>query len=155
VARPQNSSGSPKPEQPAPLLKIPPDLKPTLEGFSGIPQETCLLFQWLRRSDGVEFTGLIQQGSSKLQRALPLHSAGLPASDRVRRSSHTIMSLEQNLHLGVPAQRWDKARRHFAPYTLLWDTLWGRELRTSCFDRTPFLDFVWRTFFSKTLYAAR
>ncbi len=102
----------------------------------------------------IELTGLIQHGSAKLQAALPLNFDALPVSERILRLSRAIISLEQNLHLGVRAQGWAKVRRHFEPHALLWDTLRGKDLQTSFFDGTLFPDFVWRTLFSKTLDAA-
>ncbi len=134
-------------------MKILLDLKPALDGFAGIPQESRLLFRGLLSLQGIEVTGLIQHGAAKLQSALPLNFAELPASERILRLSRAIISLEQTLHLGVRAQGWAKVRRYFEPHGLLWDTVCGRELQTSCFDGTLFPDFIWRTFFSKTLDA--
>jgi glycosyltransferase involved in cell wall biosynthesis len=146
-------SGEHGSQQPTSLLKILLDLKPALDGFAGIPQESRLLFRGLLSLEGIELTGLIQHGSAKLQSALPLNFAELPASERILRLSRAIISLEQNLHLGVRARGWAKVRRHFEPHVLLWDTLRGRELQTSFFDGMLFPDFVWRIFFSKTLDA--
>ncbi len=135
-------------------MKVLLDLKPALDGFAGIPQETRLLFRGLLSLEGIELIGLIQHGSATLQPALPLNSDSLPASERILRHSQSIISLDQNLHLGIQARGWEKIRRYFEPHRLLLNTLRKKMLPTSSFDGTSFPDFVWRTFFSKTLSAA-
>jgi hypothetical protein len=127
------------------------DLKPALDGFAGIPQETRLLFRGLLSLKDVELNGLIQHGSARLQPALPAENGSLPASERILRLSRTLISLDQILHIGVRARGWAKVRRHFEPHTLLLRTLRGDALGTTVFDASWFPDFIWSTFFSKTL----
>lgn len=135
-------------------MKILLDLKPALDGFAGIPQETRLLFRGLLSLAGIETSGLIQHGSATLQPALPLEGSTLPACERILRLSRAVISLEQTLNLGISAKGMAKVRRHFEPHALLLKTLRGKALQTSLFDGTLFPDFLWRTFFSRTLKAA-
>lgn len=130
------------------------DLKPALDGFAGIPQETRLLFRGLLSLNELDVTGLIQHGSATLSPALPFNAASIEASERVIRMSRTIVSLDQNLNLGLRAKGLARLKRHFEPHCLLWNTIRGKLLETTAFDGTLFPDFVWRTFFSKTLDAS-
>jgi len=132
-------------------LKVLLDLKPALDGFAGIPQETRLLFRGLLSLNDVELSGLIQHGSARLQSALPSENTLLSSAERILRLSRTVISLDKTLNIGIRAKGWAKVRRHFEPHSLLLRTLRGIELGTSFFDASLFPDFIWRTFFSKTL----
>lgn len=127
------------------------DLKPALDGFAGIPQETRLLFRGLLSLPELNVTGLIQHGSATLHPALPPNDASLEVSERVIRMSRTIVSLDQSLKLGLRAKGLARVKRHFEPHCLLWNTLREKQLEITAFESTLFPDFVWRTFFSKTL----
>lgn len=127
------------------------DLKPALDGYAGIPQETRLLFRSLLKLEDLELSGLIQHGSARLQAALPAGNTALSVSEKILRLSRTLISLDQTLTIGMRAKGWAKVRRHFEPHNLLLKTLRGVALETSLFDAALFPDFIWRTFFDKTL----
>jgi hypothetical protein len=52
-------------------LKILLEMRPALEGHSGIPQETRLLFRGLSLLENVQVEGLLQSGDQMLARGLP------------------------------------------------------------------------------------
>ena len=53
-------------------LKVLLDMRPSLDGHSGIPQEARLLFRGLSGLDSVDALGLIQSGNLPLDAGLPL-----------------------------------------------------------------------------------
>jgi hypothetical protein len=58
-------------------LRVLLDLKPALDGYAGIPQETRLLFAALRKLGRANVEGLIQHGGRRLRGGLPNQSATL------------------------------------------------------------------------------
>ena len=52
-------------------LKILMEMRPALEGYAGIPQETRLLFRALSTLDEIEVEGLIQSSDRVLALGLP------------------------------------------------------------------------------------
>lgn len=124
------------------------DLRPALEGFSGIPQETRLLFKHLHRPPELEMAGLIQSPHRVLAKGLPLRpdkAERLPAHKRKRRLARMIVSLlERPGHRGryLASVLRAKLRAEF-----------GGAVPLSAFDPDGFEDFIWRSIFSKSLGA--
>ena len=58
-------------------MKVLLELRPALDGHSGIPQETRLLFRGLAGMEGIDVVGLIQSSNLVVE-------AGLPVRDGVR-----------------------------------------------------------------------
>ena len=56
------------------------ELRPALEGYAGIPQETRLLFRGLSATEGIELEGLLVPAFRRLSHGTT--SAGLAASPR-------------------------------------------------------------------------
>jgi hypothetical protein len=52
------------------MIRILLDLKPALDGYAGIPQESRLLFRSLMMMEGYDVEGLIQHGGRKLKSAV-------------------------------------------------------------------------------------
>lgn len=154
--------------QPTDQKRILLDLKPALDGYAGIPQETRLLFRGLRGLQGCEVEGLIQHGGKRLRSAGSPPGKALSVAQRANRSSRVVLSLREapppspgggSSGTGVSAP---------SPYKILFkilggilgypSILWlrlqalaGRELRPGVFEARLFEDFLWRRLFAKTL----
>lgn len=134
--------------------KILVDLKPAFDGFAGIPQETRLLFTGWRRLQGLHTQGLIQHGGRRLRAALlPKHKA-LSESRRIFQLSKFIVSLNEQPYSNAWESFTENVSRYVALNMLGARTSLGLSVPHSVFDARLFSDFVWRTFFDKTLSAA-
>jgi glycosyltransferase involved in cell wall biosynthesis len=135
------------------------EMRPALDGFAGIPQETRLLFRGLRLLDGVRLQGLIQHPVRRLARGTradvrAAHSSMAPARV-LNRYSRVIVSLAERPFKTVFDKIRGLAQKGFANAELAVTTLLRiRTVRLSDFDATHFPDFVWRTLFAKTLPAS-
>ena len=136
-------------------MKILLDMRAALDGYSGIPQETRLLYRGLGRLEGVKVLGLIQSGNLVVESGLPLRNgsiAAVPGSpDYIDRLSQVVSSLQQ----GPATHRIEYVRktvlRMAGPASAAMAGLIGRKVRLTGFDPTNFKDFVWRSMFAKTL----
>lgn len=138
------------------------DLKPALDGYAGIPQESRLLFRGLCALSGCEPVGLIQHGARRLR---PGTRPGEPAESQARqinRWSRVVVSLRDSDHKAVsPIPNPARPVRKKPAYEKIGEFLAAqggqvaarlrRRLTLGEFDAALFQDFVWRTFFSKTL----
>lgn len=137
-------------------VKILLEMRPALDGYSGIPQETRLLFRGLAGISGIEVLGLLQSGNLVLEKGLPLDrrgdiAKGLSESDRVDRLSQVVVSLQQ----GPASHRLEYLRKRFlqfaGPIGAATGALFGRRIPLTGFQATRFEDYVWRAMFAKTL----
>ncbi|MEO6172342.1 MAG: glycosyltransferase family 1 protein [Arenimonas sp.] len=136
-------------------IKILLDLKPAFDGYAGIPQETRLLFRGLRTIASCEVEGLIQHGGLHLRSAIPQKNNKYSNATKINKLSQLVVSVYQgNSGNGAERiiQKINNYLRHKWVHFLLRLKLWtGVPVRTSIFESSLFEDFVWRTFFSKTL----
>jgi len=132
-------------------IKVLLDLKPALDGYAGIPQESRLLFRGLRTMGGYEVEGLIQHGARKLRAAAPAAGRALPAHKRINRLSRVIVSLYEEPYRSLFDQVGDEIEGYFALHLLRLRMLAGLSLKPGVFESDLFDDFIWRTLFSKTL----
>ncbi len=137
-------------------IRILTDLKPAFDGYGGIPQETRLMFSALRSlSDPFEIEGLIQHGSRRLRPGLSSKRNALPTARRVNRLSRMVVSVYKTPygswsdHIGEFFDRYLKDALALAG--LRARALTGASIKPTIFQSDLFDDFVWRTFFSKTL----
>ena len=137
-------------------LRVLMELRPALESYAGIPQETRLLFRGLCTSDNVELEGLLQPPFRKLARGTT--DRWLRRASRARtfnKYSRVIVSLTDR-PTGAP---WDLmldyiARRSQKAWVSLATLLGLSSISLTRFESALFEDFVWRTLFAKTLAAA-
>ena len=134
--------------------KILVDLKPAFDGFAGIPQETRLLFTGWRRLQGLHTQGLIQHGGRRLRAALLPRHAALSESRRIFQLSKFIVSISERPYGNAWESFTENVSRYIALNVLRTRTTFGLAVPHSVFDARLFADFVWRTFFDKTLSAA-
>lgn len=134
-------------------MKVLVDLKPALDGYAGIPQECRLLFKGLSQMEGFEVEGLIQHGGRRLRAALP-NKHNFSKDKQIDRLSKFVVSMyEKPFDNFAQAVLYDIQRRFSRGFLRLRANL-GLSLPLSRFEADLFEDFVWRTFFSKTLNAS-
>ena len=135
-------------------LRVLVDLKPALDGYAGIPQESRLLFRELVRLENLEVEGLIQHGGRRLRPGLKPDASRLSVDKRVDLLSKVVVSLYENPYSNLWEQALQGLDKLFARQALRLRSHLGLTLPMTQFDSTLFEDFVWRTFFSKTLSPA-
>ncbi len=134
-------------------MKVLVDLKPALDGYAGIPQECRLLFKGLSQMEGFEVEGLIQHGGRRLRAALPAQH-NFSRDKQIDRLSKFVVSMyEKPFDNFAQAVLYDIQRRFSRGFLRMRANL-GLKLPLSRFEADLFEDFVWRTFFSKTLNAS-
>lgn len=133
-------------------MKVLVDLKPALDGYAGIPQECRLLFKGLSQLPQFEVEGLIQHGGRRLRAALP-EGPALALDRAIDRQSKFVVSLFEKPVDSLWQAGMDQVQKHFARHLLRLRASLGLPLKLSRFEARLFEDFVWRTFFSKTLNA--
>ncbi|MFN7220405.1 MAG: glycosyltransferase family 4 protein [Burkholderiales bacterium] len=118
------------------------ELRPALDGYAGIPQETRLMFRGLQMMEGVVGDGLIQSSGHVLAKGLAPDSgaSSLPTHKQLDRLSKVVISLQQQI--GSP---------FWAAYRMACAHLLGSSQKLTRFDPTHFEDFVWRALFARTL----
>lgn len=127
------------------------DLKPALDGYAGIPQETRLLFRGLRSMDNCEVEGLIQHGGRKLRSAVSYKGKRMPVSKRINRLSRVVVSLYEKPYNSMFDNVVDAIDHYFSKSLLRARAFAGLSIHPSVFESELFDDFIWSTFFSKTL----
>jgi glycosyltransferase involved in cell wall biosynthesis len=137
-------------------LRVLMELRPALEGYSGIPQETRLLFRGLSANEGIELEGLLVPPVRKLARGTAndwLNRSTSPAR-KINRYSRVVVSLS-NRPFGAPL---DMLLQFFTRHTQtaiisLGSLLGLSRISLTRFESRYFEDFIWRTLFSKSLPA--
>lgn len=132
------------------------ELRPALEGHSGIPQEARLLFAALAGWPGMEVEGLVQSGNLRIAPGLPLDAVTgrplpRPAPERFERLSKVVVSLQQ----GRDMRRLERyaERLRFLGGAAGWAlaSLTCRPQPLEGFDPAGFEDWIWRSFFDKSV----
>lgn len=137
------------------MSKILIDLKPALDGYAGIPQEARLLFLELRTHGNHEVEGLIQHGARNLKSAIPRKHAHWEEARKINRLSQVVVSMYKKpsnnpIDYAINYAS-DAVRQYLAAFKLHLRSQLGLSVPTYQFESELFDDFVWRTFFSKTL----
>jgi glycosyltransferase involved in cell wall biosynthesis len=137
-------------------LKVLLEMRPALDGYSGIPQETRLLFRGLAGMPEVAVEGLLQSGNLVLEKGLPLARDGstpvaLTPAEKIDRLSNVVVSLQQ----GAASHRFEHLRKRLlklaGPLGAAVGSVWGRQVPLTRFEPEHFQDYVWRAMFAKTL----
>ncbi|KWW39401.1 glycosyltransferase involved in cell wall biosynthesis [Cupriavidus metallidurans] len=136
------------------------EMRPALEGFAGIPQETRLLFRGLRMLDDFEVEGMIQTSHRILAKGtsdggLLFAEKSLSEGRKINRYSRVVISVAERPYNTVLDRLMDYMQRRMMSTQLTLKTLLGfGKVRLSNFRAKYFEDFIWRTLFAKTLPAA-
>lgn len=132
-------------------LKVLMELRPCLEGYAGIPQETRLLFSAFQSLPDLQVDGLINHPLHKTSRALK-RGRRYDRDDIHRRygvlSKYIVSQLSRPE--GVAARLMPMTRR-WRSATLTMSRWIGRSLPLDEFDGSEFKDFIWESLFSKSL----
>ena len=138
-------------------LRVLLELRPALEGYAGIPQETRLLFRGLSATENIELEGLLVLPFRKLARGTALGWFGRSASParRINRYSRVVVSLSERPFSAPLARLFDFVARRLQTAMLSLTTLLRlSRINLTRFESRYFEDFVWRTLFSKSLPAS-
>ena len=138
-------------------MKILIDMRPALDGHSGIPQETRLLFQGLQSIDGVDVAGLIQHAGRVLAPGISearlattgANSEGVHA--QFDRLSQVVISLQSTPGVLIPDRFRTRLRFLNAWLGMTMRQMLGMKQPLTHFDPENFRDFIWRALFARTL----
>ncbi len=131
-------------------MKVLVELRPALDGHAGIPQETRLLYRALAAMPGVEVEGLIQS-SNKVLPLPPDPAPGRPASEVIDGQSRVVVALQQHEQMNRLEWLGQVMQRVLVPARTALRSMFGLKTRLGRFDPAQFGDFVWRSFFAKSL----
>lgn len=126
------------------------DLKAALDGYSGIPQETRLLFRSLRKlGNPFEVDGLLQHEHETL--SSDASDGSLPPHERIERASRTVVSFYSTPVGGRLHSYLRKLVKFRKLLGLRWQAATGKPIALGRFEAEDFQDFVWTRLFDKTL----
>lgn len=127
------------------------DMRPALDGFYGIPQETRLLFSALAGLGCFEIYGLLQMSTRQVRGGVTKNKI-LSNAERIHRFSKAVVSLRSASSTDWKEFASDWIGSVFYRWFLRW-TAWtgmGRiELKE--FETTAFRDFVWQQMFARSV----
>jgi glycosyltransferase involved in cell wall biosynthesis len=137
-------------------IKILLEMRPALQGFAGIPQETRLLFRGLRMLDGFTVEGMLQEGTRILAKGTLsrgfFSEKWMKADRRINRYSRVIISMGERPYITFFDRFINFILKQSLSTILLGGTLFGTSIvKLTNFRSKYFNDFIWRTLFSKTL----
>jgi glycosyltransferase involved in cell wall biosynthesis len=144
---------------PTPDLKnIPPlrvwlELRPALDGFYGIPQETRLLFSALAGLDDLELSGFLQMSKRRLRGGVYGQSVG-DAAQTIQRASQVVVSLKGQTAFDWKTTVAEWVQEQWADLRLRWRTWLSGQIATGRFDGGPFADYLWQELFGRSLPAS-
>lgn len=128
------------------------DLKPALDGYAGIPQETRLLFAGLRSLAGkYDIEGLLQHGGGALVSDVSEGDTNISPAEKILRHSRSVVSFYGSGKKGFPAIVIKEINKYFELKRLRWQALKGQPVDLGVFEANLFDDFIWSRLFSKTL----
>ncbi|MGD9888333.1 MAG: glycosyltransferase family 4 protein [Halothiobacillaceae bacterium] len=134
-------------------LNIVMEMRPALDGFYGIPQETRLLFSALISQPEFSVSGLLQMSKRGVTGGVYIDRK-LSESERIHQYSRVVVSLK-----GRSTIDWrDGFVTEIASFLQTWRLRLGawlglQPLKLGVFETQYFQDFVWQEFFARTLPA--
>jgi len=144
------------PEKPTVVM----EMRPAFDGFAGIPQEVRLLFRGLRMLKSVDVGGMMQMSHRMLARGTEdktwfFKKPSRSRAWRINRYSQVVISAAERPFSTMMDAFVAWMERRFSALSLTARTLLCMDrIRLTTFETKNFEDFVWRTFFSKTLPAS-
>lgn len=139
-------------------LQILLEMRPALDGFAGIPQETRLLFRGLKMLENVEVEGMIQSPNRPLARGMKKKSTSLQTqlseAKKINRYSRVIVSLTASPDDTRLEKMTGWLQKKLSFVKLVIDTVLSfNPIALTDFETRYFKDFIWRALFAKTLPA--
>lgn len=132
-------------------LRLLVDMRPCFEGFSGIPQETRLLFASFLDLTQIETFGLINHGGVKLERTLPQHMT--VTAENYHRKINKLARFVISATAKPKKDMFYYLNRYISSTHLGTISRLLKTVPIDIFDSKGYEDFIWDTFFSKTLDA--
>ncbi len=134
-------------------------MRPALDSYAGIPQETRLLFRGLCTTDAVAVEGLLQTSLRFLAAGMPAKRQPDERDDahvRMNRYSRVVIAVDTKPSNGWLAQAELFLKRRRVAWGLYVSTLFmpHRKTSLSIFESRHFENFVWQALFAKSLPAA-
>lgn len=129
------------------------ELRPALDGYAGIPQETRLLFSGLTGTQEFTVQGLLQTSIQYLPEAIPAEPHQLVHHEKINRCSKLVIALSSG-RKKFKVMRF--LQRKWLPFWLLLTNnilIKFNTLDVSMFKSNGFEDFIWARLFSKSLHA--
>ena len=126
-------------------------MRPALDGFYGIPQETRLLFSALAGAPGLRISGLLQMSTRRVKGGIAEGQA-LSAAERVHRYSKVVVSLK-----GQSVTDWKEGVADWLgallhKWALRWSAWAGTApIRLKTFETRAFRDFIWQQLFARSV----
>jgi glycosyltransferase involved in cell wall biosynthesis len=127
------------------------DMRPALDGFFGIPQETRLLFSALSSLPRLRVSGLLQMSTRRVKGGIATDQS-LPEAERVHRFSKTVVSLK-----GRTATDWKgDVADWISAFAHKWTLRLGAwaaiaPIRLRHFETRYFRDFIWQQLFARSV----
>lgn len=137
-----------------PALSVLLDMRPALDGFYGIPQETRLLFSALAALPDLQVFGLLQMSGRQVKGGVA-QTAALTNAERIHRYSRAVVSLK-----GSSAPDWKAGVADWVGALLhQWALRWGAwtgsaPIRLNRFETAAFRDFIWQQLFARSVPAS-
>ena len=133
-------------------LKLLMELKPALDGYAGIPQETRLLFSGFQGfNNDLQVDGLLQHGNEVLWSPAKDDSNDCSQNEKLFGASRTVTSFDPDSFQG----RLSGYKRLFSHLNRLrrlrWQAYRDRPMPLTEFPAVDFPDFIWSRLFEKTL----
>jgi glycosyltransferase involved in cell wall biosynthesis len=127
------------------------DMRPALDGFYGIPQETRLLFAALAALLEVRVEGLLQMSTRQVKGGVAQGST-LREAERIHRYAKAVVSLkgQSTVDWKVGVADWLGALLHKG--ALRWGAWTGfGPIRLKSFETRAFRDFIWQQLFARSV----
>jgi len=137
--------------QPAKPVRILVDLKPALDGFAGIPQETRFLFTHLLAGEQFAVDGLLQHGSGQLDSVEIRANPSGPSAEDIVAQARTVVSFFAGAGQGFKGVLGHIKRHYWWHSLLAWKALWGEPLVLGHLDGNLFPDFIWSRLFARSI----
>jgi glycosyltransferase involved in cell wall biosynthesis len=126
------------------------ELRPALDGFFGIPQETRLLFSALAGLSKLELSGLLQMSTRRVKGGVAA-SKQLSEAERVHRYARAVVSLLGESTIDWKQSLSDTVLGIFHRIALFFRA-WGiGRLQLNTFETHYFRDFIWRHLFARSV----
>jgi len=136
-------------------MKVLLELRPALEGHSGIPQETRLLFRGLAASPDVDAIGLLQSGGLVAEPGLPVERGAVRQDIDDHTKTDMLSKVVVSLQQAPPSHKLESARKRmlgwFGPPWAVVRSVLGRRVQLGIFEPLQYRDFLWRSLFAKSL----
>lgn len=127
------------------------DLKPALDGYAGIPQESRLLFSALSSISSLEVDGLIQHGGRRLQHGVFEKPEPIPVNERVNILSRAIVSFYEQPHSPSSTKVFQRLKQRFEFANIAYKSIISECIKMSEIPPDCFRDFLWQALFEKSL----